>query len=46
MKMESGPVPEGYVEFALFLGRPSTMSGLSVSDDGERASIRPLIPIW
>lgn len=39
MKMESGPVPEGYVEFALFLGRRTTMSGLRVSDNGEHTVI-------
>ncbi len=39
MKMESWRAPEGYVEFALSLGRRTTMSGLKVSDDGDRSTI-------
>lgn len=39
MKMESTRDEDGYVEFALFLGRRTTMSGLRVSDNGEYAAI-------
>lgn len=39
MRMESTQDADGYVEFALFLGRKTTMSGLRVSDDGERSII-------
>ena len=39
MKMESFLNPDGILEFALFLGRPSTLSGLGVTDKGDRSVI-------
>ncbi|MBQ9955186.1 MAG: hypothetical protein IJO87_07125 [Eggerthellaceae bacterium] len=42
MKMESARDEDGYVEFALTLGRRSMMSGLRVVENGEGAVIRHL----
>ena len=39
MRMESSCDDDGFAEFALFLGRRSTMSGLRVSEDGEHMAI-------